>query len=119
MAWCQRCDNGRWVCEVHTDRPWEGARACDCGGAGAPCPDCNPSDEVTAPEMPDDFVADLNADDLPLPRETFIGKPERAATESEHFIKCPSCGGWIDCRDLGSVSDHAGPLPHPADDQLQ
>ena len=38
---CARCDNCRWVCENHTDRPWLGARACGCGGAGAPCPICN------------------------------------------------------------------------------
>jgi hypothetical protein len=29
--------------------------------------------------------------------------------EVEHFIKCETCGGWIDCRDLGSVFDHEGP----------
>ena len=29
------------------------------------------------------------------------------------------CGGWIDISDLGSVSDQAGPLPHPAIDQPQ
>ena len=29
--------------------------------------------------------------------------------EPEHFIKCETCGGWIDCRDLGSVLDHEGP----------
>jgi hypothetical protein len=39
--------------------------------------------------------------------------------EQEHFIKCPACGGWIDCRDLGQVFEHEGPLPHPAQDQPQ
>ena len=28
-------------------------------------------------------------------------------------------GGWIDCRDLGQVFEHEGPLPHPAQDQPQ
>jgi len=39
--------------------------------------------------------------------------------EAEHFIGCPACGGWIDCRDLGQVFEHEGPLPHPAQDQPQ
>jgi hypothetical protein len=39
--------------------------------------------------------------------------------EAEHFIRCPSCGGWMDCRDLGQVFEHEGPLPHPAQDQPQ
>jgi hypothetical protein len=30
-----------------------------------------------------------------------------------------ACGGWIDCRDLGHVLDHEGPLPHPAQDRPQ
>jgi hypothetical protein len=46
-----------------------------------------------------------------------IGDPPR--DEAEHFIRCPSCGGWIDCRDLGQVFEHEGPLPHPAQDQPQ
>ena len=33
--------------------------------------------------------------------------------EAQHFIKCEACGAWIDCRDLGMVRDHEGPLPHP------
>jgi hypothetical protein len=23
--------------------------------------------------------------------------PSRPKDEAEHFIKCPTCGGWIDC----------------------
>ncbi len=42
--------------------------------------------------------------------------PEKAA---DSHIRCPQCGGWIDVSDLGSVVDHAGPLPHPAIDQPQ
>ncbi|MBR0855504.1 hypothetical protein [Bradyrhizobium liaoningense] len=41
------------------------------------------------------------------------------ADETEHFVKCPACGGWIDCRDLGTVFAHEGPLPHPAADRPQ
>jgi hypothetical protein len=39
--------------------------------------------------------------------------------ETEHFVRCPACGGWIDCRDLGQVFEHEGSLPHPAQDQPQ
>jgi hypothetical protein len=30
---------------------------------------------------------------------------------------CETCGGWIDCRDLGSVFDHQGPHNLPAEDR--
>jgi hypothetical protein len=46
-----------------------------------------------------------------------LGDP--AKSETEHFIRCPACGGWIECRDLGQVFEHEGPLPHPAQDQPQ
>jgi len=52
---CPRCDDARWVCEAHEDRPWEGAdspRACKCGGAGMPCGLCNRGDE---PELEPGF----------------------------------------------------------------
>jgi hypothetical protein len=55
MNWCARCDNCRWVCENHPDKPWLGDRACSCGGAGAPCPICNATDELTAPKTPEGF----------------------------------------------------------------
>ena len=105
MADCKLCDDGRFVCENHPDRPFFGERACDCGGAGEPCPACNPS-EVTVPEMPDDFM-----EDRPIARGVF--NKSEGGDEADNFLKCPTCGGWIDCRDLGSVMDHAGPLPHP------
>jgi hypothetical protein len=38
---------------------------------------------------------------------------------ANNHMRCPTCGGWIDFSDLGSVLDHAGPLPHPAIDQPQ
>ena len=46
-----------------------------------------------------------------------VGKP--VTDEAEHFIRCPACGGWIDCRNLAQVFEHEGPLPHPALDQPQ
>jgi len=41
---CALCEATGWVCENHSDTPWEGEHACKCGGAGMPCPKCNPSD---------------------------------------------------------------------------
>jgi hypothetical protein len=55
-----------------------------------------------------------------VPRGKYIGRRDGPEVdESEHFIKCGVCGGWIDCRDLGSVFDHEGPLPHPIEDNPQ
>ena len=45
-----------------------------------------------------------------------VGHRSRPAN---NHIRCFECGGWIDVSDLGSVTDHAGPLPHPAIDQPQ
>jgi hypothetical protein len=52
-----------------------------------------------------------------IPRGTYIGRPvgEPPKDEAEHYIKCPGCGGWIDCCDFGQVFEHEGPIPHPAD----
>jgi hypothetical protein len=49
---CELCDGCGWVCENHPSRPWEGDRACTCGGAGSPCPWCNPADAETPPRLP-------------------------------------------------------------------
>jgi len=56
-----------------------------------------------------------------IPRGKYRGKPvgNPPADEAERFVKCPACGGWIDCRDLGAVFEHAGPLPHPVSDRPQ
>jgi hypothetical protein len=43
-----------------------------------------------------------------------VGDPPKH--EAEHFIRCPACDGWIDCRDLAQALEHHGPLPHPAQD---
>lgn len=60
------------------------------------------------PDDPDD-------DERPIPRGVYVGERIGGppADEADNFAKCPACGGWIDCRDLGSVFDHEGPLPHP------
>ncbi len=63
MKWCARCDNCRWVCENHPTTPWLGQLACDCGGAGMPCPACNQSDDGTLPEMPEGFNVVVSKDD--------------------------------------------------------
>jgi hypothetical protein len=41
-----------------------------------------------------------------IPRGTYFGRPvgEPPRDEAEHYIRCPGCGGWIDCRDLGQCS---------------
>jgi hypothetical protein len=56
-----------------------------------------------------------------VPRGRYIGKRlgDPPADEAEHFIRCPVCDGWIDCRDLGQVFEHEGPLLHPAQDRPQ
>jgi hypothetical protein len=48
--------------------------------------------------------------------ERLRDSPDVAA---DNHVRCPQCRGWIDVSDLGSVTDHAGPLPHPAIDQPQ
>jgi hypothetical protein len=44
---CRNCAGAEWVCEEHMDMPWGGLssspHACNCGGAGAPCPACSRS----------------------------------------------------------------------------
>ena len=57
---------------------------------------------------------------MDIPRGKYIGRRvSKPVPEADHFIKCEACGGMIDCRDLGQVFDHEGPLPHPAQDQPQ
>jgi hypothetical protein len=52
---CAFCDNTGWMCEDHPEKPWGGfsrrSDACHCGGAGMPCPYCNPADEDNPPDM--------------------------------------------------------------------
>ena len=53
---CSHCDSTGWVCETHSDRPWDGAKACGCGGAGMPCPSCN----LSSPDDALDFRRAFN-----------------------------------------------------------
>jgi hypothetical protein len=50
-----------------------------------------------------------------IKRGEIIGKRvgERPKDDAEHFLLCPACNGWIDCRDLGQVLEHAGPYRIP------
>jgi hypothetical protein len=64
MRFCARCDNCRFVCEAHPEKPWDGPRTCGCGAPGEPCPvRNNRSDEDTEPELPDDFSVDIKRED--------------------------------------------------------
>jgi hypothetical protein len=63
MATCPLCDDCGWVCENHPSKPWEGERACQCGGAGMPCHYCNMSDELSPPLLPAEFRVDAESDD--------------------------------------------------------
>ena len=40
-----------------------------------------------------------------VPRRKYLGNlaGTRPKDEAEHFIGCPTCGGWIDWRDLGQT----------------
>jgi hypothetical protein len=51
---------------------------------------------------------------IDLPRGKYSGKrlDDQPNLEADHFIRCLACDGWIDCRDLGHVPNHEGPLPH-------
>src|SRR6266567_7246455 len=57
---CELCDDCGWVCENHQDRPWQGAHACSCGGAGMACPRCNPSDQESPPRPPKGFRTEFD-----------------------------------------------------------
>jgi hypothetical protein len=53
-------------------------------------------------------------DRKPFRRGEIIGQriDREPASEAEHFIRCPTCGGLVDCRDLGQVLEHeAGECP--------
>jgi hypothetical protein len=53
---CALCEDSGWVCENHPKRAWEGEHACECGGAGAPCPICNVPEAGEAPRLPKDYA---------------------------------------------------------------
>lgn len=64
---CARCDGTHWVCEFHPDRPWDGPKACGCGGAGEPCPDCNDAAPDELPVLPKDFESTITNIDVMRP----------------------------------------------------
>jgi AraC-like DNA-binding protein len=59
---CGRCEGCGWVCENHPDKQWEGKQACGCGAPGAPCPNCNATNDRDAPRMPGGFKTDVDKD---------------------------------------------------------
>ena len=60
---CANCDDTRWVCEAHPERPWgDSLRICTCGGAGMPCPVCNTKEP---PELPAGFHVAIDSDKGP------------------------------------------------------
>ena len=61
------------------------------------------------------------APERPLRRGEIIGQRLGAEPKSEadHFMRCKTCGGYFDMRDLGQVLEHEGPLPHPVQDKPQ
>lgn len=78
---CGRCDGTRWVCENHLDRPWDGPHACGCGGAGAPCPDCNKVDSDELPLLPEGFETSFTTMEIMRP---FLRK---SASKRDHKPK--------------------------------
>jgi hypothetical protein len=59
---CNLCKDSGWVCESHPHRPWEGRHVCGCGAAGAPCPECNATNDANAPRMPEGFKTEVDKD---------------------------------------------------------
>jgi hypothetical protein len=65
MPKCHRCEDARWVCENHPNKPW-GGKENNCGGAGMPCPDCNHPKDGERPLMSADFIPALDRDKGPV-----------------------------------------------------
>ncbi|WP_342733743.1 hypothetical protein [Bradyrhizobium sp. B117] len=64
---CARCDGTHWVCENHPERPWEGPKACGCGGAGKLCPVCNRVGPDELPLLPNGFETGFTTTDVMRP----------------------------------------------------
>jgi hypothetical protein len=65
----------------------------------------------------DSLVRRPNTIDIPRGKNASVDSSEEPPQgEAEHIIRCPKCNGWVDCRDLGQVLEHEGPLPHPSED---
>jgi hypothetical protein len=65
---CKTCADTRWVCEEHPRRPWGSGHpnACQCGGAGMPCPDCNEPKAGERPVLPADFTPTFDSNKGPI-----------------------------------------------------
>jgi hypothetical protein len=62
MVKCHRCQDARWVCENHPDKP-SGSKSDECcGGAGMPCPDCNLPRAGERPAISADFIPAFDRD---------------------------------------------------------
>jgi hypothetical protein len=72
MMKCLLCEDTGWVCENHPDQPWQGRQACDCGGAGAPCPRCNAAAANEPPRLPKGFKPD-RPEGLSRPKTAILG----------------------------------------------
>jgi hypothetical protein len=47
-----------------------------------------------------------------IPRGRYLGSVgDPPQDETEHFIRCPACSRWIDCRDLAQVFEHKWVMP--------
>jgi hypothetical protein len=55
-------------------------------------------------------MAERDGTIIEFPRGRHIGPRVCDVAKEEHFYKCPACGGWVDCRELGQVFDHEGPI---------
>ena len=84
QAQCTSCADTGHVCENHPDRPWAGVsddiNACDCGGAGIPCPDCcdpipeDGSTSIGAAFVPRKFaIGEFGCPDGPLSNRVPLG----------------------------------------------
>ena len=63
-----------------------------------------------------DVVGPLGAA-MMIPRGKYLGElvGDPPEAEAEHFVRCPACDGWIDCRDLGQVFEHTRCRINPND----
>jgi hypothetical protein len=103
---CANCEDARWVCETHTNKPWP--HGCNCS-AGAPCPVC--SSELGQAEAIQNFLARSDREDLNALKSTPVGgEPEN---ELDHFMVCPECGQAFDMRRLGDALHHNEPGHKP------
>ena len=55
-----------------------------------------------------------------IPRGKYVGEAAKPVeNEADHFMQCPACGGWLDCRDLARCSIITGRCRIPKQDRPQ